>query len=64
MAFPAISAGAYGWPLDDAARIAVTAVWDQSFGAGEPGSVADVRMVAYSADAQRALIDARDRLAR
>lgn len=26
MAFPAVSAGAYGWPLGDAARIAVTAV--------------------------------------
>ncbi|HLL07883.1 MAG TPA: O-acetyl-ADP-ribose deacetylase [Nocardioidaceae bacterium] len=64
IAFPLVSAGIYGWPLDDAARIAVTAVWDQSSGPGEPRSVADVRMVAYSADAQRALIDARDRLAR
>jgi O-acetyl-ADP-ribose deacetylase (regulator of RNase III) len=26
VAFPAISAGAYGWPMDDAARIAVTTV--------------------------------------
>lgn len=26
VAFPAISAGIYGWPLDDAARIAVTTV--------------------------------------
>jgi O-acetyl-ADP-ribose deacetylase (regulator of RNase III) len=26
VAFPAISAGAYGWPMDDAARIAVEAV--------------------------------------
>jgi O-acetyl-ADP-ribose deacetylase len=28
VAFPAISAGLYGWPLEDAARIAVTAVRD------------------------------------
>jgi len=28
VAFPAISAGVYGWPMDDAARIAVTAVRD------------------------------------
>lgn len=26
VAFPAISAGAYGWPMEDAARIAVAAV--------------------------------------
>ncbi|GGU79797.1 hypothetical protein GCM10010211_52270 [Streptomyces albospinus] len=28
VAFPAISTGAYGWPLEDAARIAVEAVGD------------------------------------
>jgi O-acetyl-ADP-ribose deacetylase (regulator of RNase III) len=26
VAFPAISAGAYGWPIDDAARIALETV--------------------------------------
>ena len=26
VAFPAISAGAYGWPIDDAARIAIEAI--------------------------------------
>ncbi|WP_405570793.1 O-acetyl-ADP-ribose deacetylase [Streptomyces phaeochromogenes] len=28
VAFPAVSAGIYGWPMDDAARIAVGTVWD------------------------------------
>ncbi len=28
VAFPAVSAGVYGWPLDDAARVAVAAVRD------------------------------------
>jgi O-acetyl-ADP-ribose deacetylase len=28
VAFPAVSAGAYGWPVDDAARIAISAVRD------------------------------------
>ncbi|MCX5212140.1 O-acetyl-ADP-ribose deacetylase [Kitasatospora sp. NBC_00240] len=39
VAFPAVSAGVYGWPLDDAARIALTTVADAAFGsqAGEEG---------------------------
>ncbi|MEV3910310.1 O-acetyl-ADP-ribose deacetylase [Streptomyces canus] len=28
VAFPAVSAGIYGWPIDDAARIAVQTVWE------------------------------------
>ncbi|MDP9392937.1 MAG: O-acetyl-ADP-ribose deacetylase [Actinomycetota bacterium] len=43
VAFPAVSAGAYGWPVDDAARIAVRTV------AGHPaGSVEEVRFVLFS----------------
>ncbi|WP_371484541.1 O-acetyl-ADP-ribose deacetylase [Kitasatospora sp. NBC_00315] len=34
VAFPAVSAGVYGWPLDDAARIALTTVSES-----EPGPV-------------------------
>jgi len=40
VAFPAISAGAYGWPTDDAARIAVATV-----GEHRPQSVREVRFV-------------------
>jgi len=42
VAFPAVSAGAYGWPVDDAARIAVETVR-----AHDPVSVAEVRFVLF-----------------
>ena len=43
VAFPAVSAGVYGWPLDDAARIAVGTVRDT------PARVEEVRFVLFSA---------------
>jgi O-acetyl-ADP-ribose deacetylase (regulator of RNase III) len=46
VAFPAISAGIYGWPMDDAARIAVATVR-----AHQPGSVREVRFVLFGPDA-------------
>jgi O-acetyl-ADP-ribose deacetylase (regulator of RNase III) len=48
VAFPAVSAGAYGWPLDDAARIAVTTVH------GTSSSVAEARFVLFDDLALRA----------
>lgn len=48
VAFPAISAGAYGWPIDDAARIAVGTVATTST------SVAQARFVLFSDDAHDA----------
>jgi O-acetyl-ADP-ribose deacetylase (regulator of RNase III) len=42
VAFPAISAGIYGWPADDAARIAVSTVRDAAT------SVEEVRFVLFS----------------
>jgi O-acetyl-ADP-ribose deacetylase (regulator of RNase III) len=42
VAFPAVSAGAYGWPLDDAARIAVSTVR-----AHDPVAVTEVRFVLF-----------------
>lgn len=44
VAFPAVSAGIYGWPMDDAARIAVTTVHTADT-AGT--SVSDVRFVLF-----------------
>ncbi|MFP5020273.1 O-acetyl-ADP-ribose deacetylase [Pseudonocardia phyllosphaerae] len=44
VAFPAVSAGIYGWPLDDAARIAVETVRDADT------AVEQVRFVLFSDD--------------
>ncbi len=42
VAFPAISAGVYGWPLDDAGRVAINAVRG-----AHPGRVQEVRFVLF-----------------
>lgn len=42
VAFPAVSAGAYGWPIDDAARVALTGVRDTGT------EVGDVRFVLFT----------------
>lgn len=56
VAFPAVSAGVYGWPMDDAARIAVTTV------AGARTSVTDVRFVLFDDPAYAAFERARSAL--
>lgn len=48
VAFPAISAGAYGWPMADAARIAVETV------RATPARVTDVRFVLFTQSAYSA----------
>jgi O-acetyl-ADP-ribose deacetylase (regulator of RNase III) len=48
VAFPAVSAGLYGWPLDDAARIALTTVRNT------PTRVREARFVLFSSDALNA----------
>lgn len=45
VAFPAVSAGIYGWPLDDAARIAVSTVAQ-----AHDTPVAEVRFVLFTPD--------------
>ncbi|TDC84605.1 O-acetyl-ADP-ribose deacetylase [Actinomadura sp. 7K507] len=48
IAFPAVSAGIYGWPMDDAARIAVGTV------GATPTKVTDARFVLFTPDAYAA----------
>lgn len=49
VAFPAVSAGIYGWPMDDAARIAVATVREH-----QARSVREVRFVLFGPDAYAA----------
>jgi O-acetyl-ADP-ribose deacetylase (regulator of RNase III) len=56
IAFPAVSAGVYGWPLDDATRIAVETVH------GLVSDVGEVRFVGYDAAATAAFRDASSRV--
>ncbi len=54
VAFPAVSAGVYGWPPDDAARIALTTVQNT------PTRIREARFVLFSnktLDAFRAGVD-------
>ncbi|MHA7987049.1 O-acetyl-ADP-ribose deacetylase [Rathayibacter sp. CAU 1779] len=51
VAFPAVSAGIYGWPMDDAARVAVRTVLERADAV--PG-LALVRFVLFSESALRA----------
>ncbi|ADP84323.1 O-acetyl-ADP-ribose deacetylase [Pseudofrankia inefficax] len=56
VAFPAVSAGAYGWPLADAARIAVTTVHETA------SSLTEARFVLFDDRALRAFESAHARL--
>lgn len=54
VAFPAVSAGIYGWPMDDAARTAVDTV------RATPTQVTDLRFVLFTPDAHAAFEKALD----
>lgn len=59
VAFPAISAGAYGWDVADVARIAVATVRAEAGAeAGATPGIELVRFVVFGAAAQRAFEDA------
>ena len=53
IAFPAVSAGIYGWPLEDAARIAVTTVAE----AGADSAVEEARFVLFGEATNRVFAD-------
>jgi O-acetyl-ADP-ribose deacetylase len=65
VAFPAVSAGIYGWPADDAARVAVRAVHAAAAAAAPPTSVREARFVLFSTDMyevfERAVLEVRAR---
>jgi O-acetyl-ADP-ribose deacetylase len=52
VAFPLVSAGIYGWPLDDAAAAAVETL------RGTPSKVSEARVIAYNGSAYEALREA------
>ncbi|QHC67037.1 O-acetyl-ADP-ribose deacetylase [Rathayibacter sp. VKM Ac-2759] len=54
IAFPAVSAGVYGWPMEDAARVAVESVR----AATVDGALEEVRFVLFSDDALAAFTTA------
>lgn len=56
VAFPAVSAGAYGWPMTDAARIAVETI------AGATTVVEVVRFVVLRENSRQTFVDAVERI--
>ncbi|HZG03856.1 MAG TPA: O-acetyl-ADP-ribose deacetylase [Streptomyces sp.] len=47
VAFPAVSTGAYGWPLDDGARIALRTVREETQGPGKDEAFEEIRFVLF-----------------
>ncbi|MFJ9696808.1 O-acetyl-ADP-ribose deacetylase [Kitasatospora sp. NPDC101183] len=64
VAFPAVSAGVYGWPPADAARIALTTVSEVLDGgdAGAGAELAEVRFVLFGAETYRVFESVREEL--
>ncbi|MDH6124507.1 O-acetyl-ADP-ribose deacetylase [Kitasatospora sp. GP82] len=51
VAFPAISAGVYGWPLEDVARIALVTATEAAAELAERAELAEIRFVLFGAEA-------------
>jgi O-acetyl-ADP-ribose deacetylase len=58
LAFPSISTGAYGYPVDEAARVAVSTVVEELY--GETVTPAEIRFVLYDAGTYEAYSRALD----
>lgn len=63
VAFPSISTGAYGYPVNEAARVALRAVASHCREAERTGSVRTITFVLFTADTLRAYEEALDELA-
>ncbi|RMF13267.1 MAG: O-acetyl-ADP-ribose deacetylase [Alphaproteobacteria bacterium] len=59
IAFPAISTGIFGYPLDEACRVATRAIRDWIKDAGPDSSLQDIRLVAFDMATELALDRAR-----
>jgi O-acetyl-ADP-ribose deacetylase (regulator of RNase III) len=63
VAFPAVSTGVYGWPMDDGARLALTTVRSANAGGAAPG-IAEVRFVLFDRAAYDTFAAALDEVGR
>lgn len=59
IAFPAVSAGVFGWPMEDAARIALSTVTAAAEGSE---GLAEVRFVLFGAEAYETFARVKDAL--
>ncbi|MHB1416513.1 MAG: O-acetyl-ADP-ribose deacetylase [Chloroflexota bacterium] len=64
MAFPSISTGAYGYPVDQAARVALRTVWEHCEETGSRSSLKSITFVLFTPDTLHAYEEALAGIAR